>query len=149
MKKIVTMVSIVLTLFCFSLYTSYAYPIVESTQKMLSFVRNSTKDVVILNIFASFCTACKQEVGVLNRIQSNFKDTTILYGISLDEYKEPLDAFIKETKMAYPVSIMLHTVAQELGIEIIPQIFIYKKGILVKHIIGLASYEELVRYIQQ
>ena len=147
-RRFIIIYLLTLSIICVLPYSLHAYSLVDSVQRVLHIVRSHPDKTVILNIFASFCTACKKEVPILNRIHKDFNQRVIIQGLSLDEQKETLTSFIKETNIQYPVSMLSRTTAQELGIEIIPQLFIYKNGVLIKHIIGLISYEELVHYIQ-
>lgn len=128
--------------------TAYTYTALNNTQEILALVRSHPNKTIILSMFASFCTACRNEVPILNKIQSNFKSSAVIYGLSLDMHTEPLETFVRETNLQYTVYTIPYTVAQDLGIEIIPQLFIYKDALLIKHIVGLISYDELVQYIR-
>ena len=56
-------------------------------------------DVVVVNFFASWCTACREEVPQLTSVARKTK----VIGISLDEDLSAARRFVEETGMKYPV----------------------------------------------
>lgn len=129
-------------------HTLYGYPRVNNVQDMLRSVRSHPDSVVILAVFASFCPPCKEEVPMLNTIHTRFKGKVLIQGLSLDENMSALEAFLQQTKPLYPIALLSPDVIDDIGVNIIPQLFIYKKGVLIKHIVGLAPYEDIIRYIE-
>lgn len=148
MKKILLLCIILCSMVYYTPSTVYAYSKVDTIQDMVRIVRSHKDKVVILAIFASFCPPCKEEVPLLNSLHKEFGERAIIQGLSLDEDLDALNTFIKETKPQYPISLLSHSIMQDIGVGIIPQLLIYKNGMLVKHVVGLISREELVRYIQ-
>ena len=148
MKKIVLLCIVLCSMVYYTPSTVYAYSKVDTIQDMVRIVRSHKDKVVILAIFASFCPPCKEEVPLLNSLHKEFGDRAIIQGLSLDEDLNALNTFIKETKPQYPIALLSHTIMQDIGVGIIPQLLIYKNGMLIKHVVGLIPHEELVKYIQ-
>jgi peroxiredoxin len=60
--------------------------------------------VVLINFWATFCGPCKAEMPSLNKLYLAFKnDGLIVLAISIDTSEKPVQKYLKDNAMMYPV----------------------------------------------
>ncbi|MCK9420696.1 MAG: redoxin domain-containing protein [Nitrospirae bacterium] len=60
--------------------------------------------VILINFWATFCVPCKAEMPSLNNLFLAFKNNgLIVLAISTDDSEKPVQSFIKEKAIAFPV----------------------------------------------
>jgi peroxiredoxin len=62
------------------------------------------KGVTLVNFWASWCDPCKAEVPILNQLQQTLSSAGItVVGVSVEEPKAAVDAFVRKHHIEYPV----------------------------------------------
>ncbi len=60
--------------------------------------------VILLNFWATFCAPCRSEMPSLNNLFLAFRDEgLIVLAISTDDSEKPVQSFIRQTAIAFPV----------------------------------------------
>ena len=129
-----------------------------TAQELLNKVAQNQGKVVVVNIFASWCPPCRDEIPELVAIRKEFsEEQLVLIGVSLDKHMpgeskeaEPkaLTSFVKEMGFNFPIFYAAQGLEMSLGITVIPQLFIYDKtGALAITYEGAMSKAELVAAI--
>lgn len=97
--------------------------------------------VVVLNFFATWCAPCREEIPGLVRLRKEFKPTElVILGISLDETQEPIQEFIREYGINYPVKAASEDVVHMFGVRSVPHNTVYDtNGRLVANQPGLVD----------
>lgn len=67
---------------------------------------------LIINMWASYCAPCLQEMGSLERLSKRYRDQFNVIGISIDDYPERAQAFLAKAQSSFP-----HFIDQNLVIE--------------------------------
>ena len=131
-----------------------------TAQGLVKKISESKGKVVVVNIFASWCPPCREEVPGLIAIRNKFsQDDVVIIGVSVDDATEEgkpgkpkvskaLQAFMDEMSFNFPVFIGADGFVREVGITAVPQLFVYdKKGKLALKHKGFASQEEVEEII--
>lgn len=107
--------------------------------------------VIYINMFATWCPSCKQEMPNIISARNNYPEDSVLFiGISLDENQQHLQNYVKESRINFPVYIAGSTVPSMFRTTAIPQNIIYnKKGELVVNEAGGISEETLNEMISK
>ncbi len=104
--------------------------------------------VVVLNLWATSCPPCLQEIPTLDRLQASYKDRGLVVIIVSDEPRERLQEYFKR----HPVELLSgYTSSFDwLKIETFRPftLIIDRKGILRNHFFGAQSYETFVLNIR-
>jgi thiol-disulfide isomerase/thioredoxin len=94
--------------------------------------------VVIVNFWATWCGPCRAEIPDLVALQTKYKDTLQVIGISEDEAGvEVVKRFAAEHRINYPVAMITPDVEQQFpGISALPTSFILDRDsrIVQKHV---------------
>lgn len=118
---------------------------------LLKRIADESGKVVIVNVFASWCPPCREEIPGLIKIRRAFseKDVVIL-GISVDREPKALANYMKELKITYPVMLAKGDFVERVGVTAVPQLLIYnKKGELVVNHRGLVDEADLSKAIKE
>ena len=96
--------------------------------------------VVLVNIWASWCPPCRQEMPSMQRLYEEFRGKNLeILAVSIDSNgREAVDPFMRKIDLTFPVLLdPKETIKPLYGITGVPESFIVdKEGILVKKIIG-------------
>ncbi|MBQ4132470.1 MAG: TlpA family protein disulfide reductase [Desulfovibrionaceae bacterium] len=109
-------------------------------------------EIVLLNIFASWCPPCAQEANNFVRFYHDNPPSSgvHLYGISLDDNKSDLSAFIDRKKLNFPVYNCGQDFVDFFEIQSIPTLIVIDRaGSLVEYRIGVASLKELNQIVEK
>jgi len=105
--------------------------------------------VVILDFWATWCAPCRKGIPDLIELQKEFGKKVVIIGLSLDEQKNEVIAFIKKMGINYPVVYCTSEVAHLYGIDPIPHSFIIdRNGNIADQHIGLvpkSEYSDLIK----
>lgn len=96
--------------------------------------------VVLLNVWATWCPPCRQEMPSMQRLYEKFKGESFeILAVSIDSAgREAVAPFMREMNLTFPALLdPRETIMSLYGITGVPESFIIDKdGILVKKIIG-------------
>lgn len=67
---------------------------------------------LIINMWASYCAPCLQEMGSLERLSKRYRGQFNVIGVSIDDYPERAHAFLANAQTSFP-----HFIDQNLVIE--------------------------------
>jgi len=82
--------------------------------------------VVVVNVFASWCPPCRDEIpGLVNIRRSLPEDQLVLLGISVDKEPKALANYMSEMNMNYPVFLATGDFIQR--VRAVPQLLIYNR----------------------
>ena len=101
--------------------------------------------LVVVNVFASWCPPCRDEIpGLVNIRRSFSEDQLVLIGVSLDREPKALVNYMGEMRMNYPVLLAEGDFIQRIRVRAVPQLLIYnKQGELVFNHQGLMDEGEI------
>ena len=118
---------------------------------LLKIVGSHKGKVVVVNIFASWCPPCKEEVPGLIAMRRNFSpEQLVILGVSVDKTPKALYNFMEELAFTYPVFLAEGNFMEIVGVTAIPQLLIYNKaGELVTNHKGLVEQAELTKAVQE
>jgi len=144
-------------------FVSQTFNLITTSDKTISF--NTTKEgfdfadykgkkAVLVDVFATWCPPCIEELPVLKEVREKYKDNFEIVSVLFEQDKpkaEVLD-FISKNNIEYPITIGDENfrLAKELGdIKKVPEMFLFSKnGKFVKKFIGKIPKEELEYYIK-
>ncbi len=122
-----------------------------STADVNQFMADAKGKVVLLNVFASWCGYCMQEVPDLVALRSIYPaDELAMLGVSLDDAADlpELQRVIKEMNISYPVYLVGDDYAEKNNITGIPVTIIYdRNGTEYKTILGYVERSEIEKPI--
>ena len=99
---------------------------------------------LIINVWASWCGPCREEMGSLQRLARRYggKQFNVI-GISTDDYREPAQAFLKESGTTFSHYIDSNLLMENmLGAERIPlTLLIDSKGRVLDKINGAREWD--------
>ncbi|MDR1947144.1 MAG: redoxin family protein [Desulfovibrio sp.] len=82
--------------------------------------------VVVVNIFASWCPPCREEIPGLVNLRKDFPaDRVTFVGISVDKEPKALYAYMGEMHVNYPVLLAEGDFMQRTGVTAVPQLLVY------------------------
>ena len=124
------------------------------TQEGADFADFKGKKAVLIDVFATWCPPCIEEIPVLKEVREqnkeNFEIVSVLF--EQDKSKEEMLEFIKTHGINYPITMGEENfkLAKEFGdIKKVPEMFLFSKnGKFVKKFIGKIPKEELEHYIK-
>lgn len=100
--------------------------------------------VVLLNIWASWCETCKEELPSIQNLIKIEKDNTKLIFISVlyNDNPEKALAYMKANGFVFPVLMDTGGIAALYGITGVPETYIIdKKGIIRQHVVGPLQWD--------
>lgn len=126
----------------------------KSTPKGFDFTDYKGKKAVLIDVFATWCPPCIEELPVLKELREKYKDDFEIVSVLFEKDKplEEVIAFINEHKIPYPVTVGEENfvLAKDLGdIQKIPEMFLFtKNGEFVKKFVGKVPKENLETFIK-
>lgn len=130
----------------------FTFPGIDGVEVRLSDFKGK---VVLVNVWATWCKPCVDEMPSMEKLYQKFKDTDFeILAVSIDEGGHDMVAeFVRQHKLTFPVLMDSKGLIKILyGLTGVPESFVIdKKGILVKKIIGQANWAapEAVRFFQE
>ena len=118
---------------------------------LLKMINQEKGKVVVINIFASWCPPCKEEIPGLVKVRGDFssKEVTMI-GISVDKEPKALETFVNNEEINYPVYFAQGDFIERVGVTAVPQLLIYNKaGELVVNHKGLVDVDDLTQALKE
>lgn len=134
------------------------YRLKTTENKIIEFTINKTgidfkdfkeKKAVLINMFATWCPPCVEEIPILKELRKKYGDNFEIVSVLFekDKPKKDLEDFIKKHNITYPITIGEENfeLAKDLGdIQKVPEMFLFsKKGKFVQKFIGSTKKEKL------
>jgi len=67
-------------------------------------LRDFRRGTTLVNFWASWCDPCKKEVPLLNELQQSLSASGVtIVGVSVEEPRDAVDAFVRKHQIQYPV----------------------------------------------
>lgn len=109
-----------------------------------------TKDINVINFWASWCTPCNNEMPELVNFNANKPANVSLTGINIQDTKQGREAFLKKYHADYKGVIAPESVLRDYKIIVIPTtLFLDKEGKVLKAYIGEINEEKLNYIIKE
>ncbi|MDR2125036.1 MAG: redoxin family protein [Desulfovibrio sp.] len=92
--------------------------------------------VVVVNIFASWCPPCREEIPGLINLRKDFSSDKVAFiGVSVDKEPKALHTYMGEMHINYPVLLAAGDFLQRTGVTAVPQLLVYdhKGDLQIKH----------------
>ena len=118
---------------------------------LLKMIAKDKGKVVVVNIFASWCPPCREEVPGLVKVRDDFQSKeVVIIGISVDKEPKALESFCNELRINYPVLLSTGDFVEKVGVTAVPQLLIYNKaGELVVNHKGLVDEADLSQALKE
>lgn len=118
---------------------------------LLKMINQEKGKVVVINIFASWCPPCKEEIPGLVKVRGDFSSKEVaMIGISVDKEPKALETFVNNEKINYPVFFAHDDFIERVGVTAVPQLLIYNKaGELVVNHKGLVDVDDLTQALKE
>ncbi|GAB6058037.1 TlpA family protein disulfide reductase [Desulfonatronum parangueonense] len=90
------------------------------------FLEKNKGKVIVVDFWATWCGPCRKKLPELKKCRDAFttEDLTLI-GISLDFNPDTLATFLQNNPLNYPVYLAEENLAEQLGVQTIPMLFIY------------------------
>lgn len=97
-------------------------------QDLRKIVDSSKGRVLIVNYWATWCSPCVKEFPGLINVRREFAESDLhIVGISVDYNPKPVENFIRQNKVNFPVYIDDGSIASMMDIGSIPRTLIYDR----------------------
>ena len=118
---------------------------------LLKRIADESGKVVVVNVFASWCPPCREEIPGLIKVRRAFSEKdVVIIGISVDREPKALANYMGEMKITYPVMLAKGDFVERVGVTAVPQLLIYnRKGELVVNHRGLVDEADLSKAIRE
>lgn len=118
--------------------------------RLASLINQNAGKVIMLNFFATWCPPCGEEIPELAKLRDAFPPEKLeIIGLSVDEDKTPLPAFLKDTGVNYPVYLAGDDVTSSYQISSVPHnVFYSPKGEMVISEPGIAQLDLLKTIVE-
>ena len=119
--------------------------------QLLAKVGSERGKIVIVNVFASWCPPCRDEIPGLINVRNDYKEEEVLvFGVSVDKSLKDLVKYVNGMEINYPVFHATGDFISRVGVRAVPQLLIYDaKGELVKNHRGLVDEDDLKKDIEE
>lgn len=105
--------------------------------------------VVMLNFFATWCPPCRAEIPELVKLRKAWSENKlVIVGLSVDENKSQLPAFLEKNGVNYPVYMAARNVTDAYNVTSVPHnAFIAPDGKLIISEPGMADVDVLKQVV--
>lgn len=111
-------------------------------------VESNKGKILLINFWATWCSPCVKEFpGLMNLRREFSEDDLTIIGISMDYGMRPVENFVKQNKVNFPIVLDDESIGSMLDIKSIPRTLIYNRaGEKVLDHLGFIS-EESFRHV--
>jgi thiol-disulfide isomerase/thioredoxin len=120
-------------------------------KELEALVGRSQGKMVVVNVFATWCGPCREEIPALMAVRKAYPaDLLLMVGVSADENMDALNSYIREVKLNYPVYLAQRDLLRWAGISAIPHMIIYgKDGVPLVNQAGMVDEEGLRDFLNE
>lgn len=120
-------------------------------QDLRGIIDSSKGKVLIVNFWATWCSPCVKEFPGLIRVRKEFAESDLtIVGISVDYNPRPVEAFVKQNEVNFPILIDDGSISTMLDIGSIPRTLIYdRQGKKILDHLGFISEESFRHVIER
>jgi cytochrome c biogenesis protein CcmG/thiol:disulfide interchange protein DsbE len=107
-------------------------------------------NVVVLNIFASWCDPCREEAAALEETWRAYQNQGVqFFGIAYKDADSKAQAFLDEFGVTYPSTVEPENeTARAYGVTGVPETFVIdQQGLLVRHFLGAITRDQLAEVL--
>ncbi len=117
--------------------------------QLIALIEPHEGKILILNFFATWCPPCRKEIPGLVALRKKFgEDKVFIIGLSVDKPSAPLQKFVRDMKINYPVVRVASDVTQIFKVQSIPHNVVLDSNVdIVVNAAGFVSEGELTRLI--
>jgi peroxiredoxin len=122
--------------------SDFVVPDLQGNAVRLSALRGK---VVFLNLWATWCPPCREEMPSMQRLYQHFQGRDFaMLAVSSDEQKPAVEAFVKEGQYTFPVLFdPQRQVGDTYGVWGYPETFLIDRtGKIVEHIVGPRPWDK-------
>ena len=150
MKALKNLATVFLLLLVFPLSSAAAGIEKIGVQDLRGIIDSSKGKVLIVNYWATWCSPCVKEFPGLISVRKEFTESDLnIVGISVDYNPRPVESFVKQNDVNFPVFIDDGSIGSMLDIGSIPRTLIYdRQGKKILDHLGFIS-EESFRHVVQ
>lgn len=120
--------------FMFFVFISVAFSLDIGTKldtKILEKI-GATKEIVVIDFFASWCVSCKKELPLIDKLSKNMQNIDFI-GVDSDENKEDGLAFQKELNLDFHIyNDNNQNIIKQFDPIGVPAVYILKNGVVKK-----------------
>ena len=153
LKKTALAIALSLSFLISQPYSANAQQYTTATiDEVLKVVEKHKGEVVLLNVFASWCPPCVQETKTFAQFYNKYppKSGIYLIGVSLDEDVKELSRFISSKGISYPVYHCGQDFVDFFDVQTIPTLILFdREGKVAEYCIGIASMDELTKLVEK
>lgn len=112
-------------------------------------IANNRGKVIMLNFFATWCPPCRAEIPELVKLRKSWPESKLMIvGLSVDENKGAVPAFLEKTGVNYPVYMAARNVTDAYSVTSVPHnAFIAPDGKLIISEPGMADVNVLKQVV--
>ncbi len=106
---------------------------------------------VVMNIWASWCDACRDEAPVLEQGWRSFKDQGVIFvGVNAQDSRGDAERFLREFDITYPNGPDESDIYFDYGATGMPEtFFINRDGVIVLKFLGPLNAEQLSAFVEE
>lgn len=119
----------------------FVVPDLQGNAVRLSALRGK---VVFLNLWASWCPPCREEMPSMERLYQKFRARDfVMLAVSADEDRAALDTFLRDHPVSFPVLVdPQRQVGDAYGVWGYPEtLLIDRSGMVAEHVIGPKAWD--------
>ena len=120
-------------------------------QDLRNIIDSSKGRILIINFWATWCGPCVKEFpGLMNLRQGFSEDDLQIVGISLDYSMKPVENFVKQHKVNFPIFLDDESISSMLSLKSIPRTLIYNRaGEKILDHLGFISEESFQHIVER
>ena len=125
------------------------FSLVDTSDNVIKLSEFRVQKAVIINFWASWCTACVSEMPMLQEVSQNYKDSIVVLGVNRQESKRDAVKFAYSIGVSFPLLLDKDRKVNDLYhvINLPVTYFVNKDGFITGLKYGELSREELYKYI--